>query len=114
MQVLYLLAIIWVLPKNSTIEKKVEKKVSPPISPFSKHKRWKLFSHLFWFTGLFMNSCSMWNISLIKIKKIRWTDPISLPCRGRPAVLPLPSCRPLRRRRPSPPPPSTAISMRAS
>jgi hypothetical protein len=35
----------------------------------------------------------MWNISLIKIKKIRWTDPISLPCRGRPAVLPLPSCR---------------------
>jgi hypothetical protein len=25
------------------IEKKVEKKVSPPISPFSEHKRWKLF-----------------------------------------------------------------------
>ena len=59
-----------------------------------------------------MNSCYMWNISLIKIKKIRWTDPISLPCRGRPAVLPLPSCRPLRRRHPSPPPLSTAISMR--
>jgi hypothetical protein len=46
------------------------------------------FSHHFWFPDLFLNSCSMWNISLIKIKKIRWTDPISLPCRGRPAVLP--------------------------
>jgi hypothetical protein len=43
MYVLYLRAIIWVFPKNSTIEKKVKKKVSPPISPFSKHKRWKLF-----------------------------------------------------------------------
>jgi hypothetical protein len=88
MCVLYQQAIIWVLPVYSTIEKKVEKKVSPPISSFSEHKRWKLFSHLFWFPDLFMNSCSMWNISLIKIKKIRWTDPISLPCRGRPAALP--------------------------
>ena len=47
MYLLYQQAIIWVLPKYSTIEKKVEKKVSPPISPFSEHKRWKLFSHLF-------------------------------------------------------------------
>jgi len=88
MYVLYQQAIIWVLPAYSTIEKKVEKKVIPLISPFSEHKRWNLFSHLFWFPGLFMNSCSMWNISLVKIKKIRWTDPISLPCCGRTAVLP--------------------------
>ena len=43
-----------------------------------------------------MNSCRMWNISLIKIKKIRWTDPISLPCRGRrrPAAAVLPPIAP--------------------
>jgi hypothetical protein len=34
MYILYQAAIIWVLPVFSTIEKKVEKKVSPPISPF--------------------------------------------------------------------------------
>ena len=34
MYVLYQQAIIWVYPFFSTIEKKVEKKVSPPISPF--------------------------------------------------------------------------------
>jgi hypothetical protein len=44
----------------------------------------------------------MWNISLIKIKKIRrWTDPISLPataallsCRCRPAAAVLPPIAP--------------------
>jgi hypothetical protein len=59
MYVLYKQAIIWILPVFSTIEKKVEKKVSLPISPFSEHKRWKLFSHLFWLPDLFMNSCGM-------------------------------------------------------
>jgi hypothetical protein len=34
MYVLYQAAIIWVLPVFSTIGKKNEKKVSPPISPF--------------------------------------------------------------------------------
>ena len=43
MYVFYQQAIIWVLLVYSTIENKVEKKVSPPISPFSEHKRWKLF-----------------------------------------------------------------------
>jgi len=72
---------------NGDVHRK-EKKMSPPISPFSEHKRWKLFFLPFWFPNLFMNSCSMLNISLIKIKKIRWTDPISLPCCSRPANLP--------------------------
>jgi hypothetical protein len=43
MYVLYQQAIIWVLPVFSTIEKKVEKKVSPPISPFLGGKRLNLF-----------------------------------------------------------------------
>jgi hypothetical protein len=59
MYVLYQLAIIWVLPVFSAIEKKVEKKVSPPISPFLGGKRLNLFSRLFWIPYLFMNSCSM-------------------------------------------------------
>jgi hypothetical protein len=83
MYVLYQQAIIWVLPVYSTIEKKVEKKVT---HLFRNTKGGNFFSHLFWFPDLFMNSCNMWNISLIKIKKIRWTDPISL--------LPRPPCRP--------------------
>ncbi len=43
MYVLYQQAIIWVLPVYFTTEKKVEKKVSPPISPFSEHKTLNLF-----------------------------------------------------------------------
>ncbi len=81
--VLYQQAIIWILPVFSTIEKKVEKKVSPPISPFLEHKKWKLFSHLFWFPDLFMNSCSMQyyhclSSSLDAIVSIRWTFPLSM------------------------------------
>ena len=43
MYVLYQQAIIWVLPVFSMIEKKVEKKMSPPISPFLGGKRLDLF-----------------------------------------------------------------------
>jgi len=43
MYVLYQVVIIWLLPDFSTIEKKVEKKVSPPISPFLGGKRLNLF-----------------------------------------------------------------------
>ena len=51
-----------------------------------------------------MNSCSMWTISSLTSR--RWTYPS--PCQ---AAAALPSCHPLRRRHPSPPPLSTAISM---
>ena len=88
MYVLYQQTIIWVFPVLSTIEKKAEKKVRPPILPFLGGKRWNLFSHLFSFLSIHhysMNSCGMWNISLINIKKM---DLPHLP------ALPWTPCRP--------------------
>ena len=47
MYVLYQAAIIWVLPVFSTIGKKNEKKVSPPISPFFGGKGGTIFLTFF-------------------------------------------------------------------
>jgi len=58
MYVLYLAAIIWVLPVLST-RKKMKKGEPSNLTIVLGGKRWNLLSHLFWIPYLFMNSCSM-------------------------------------------------------
>ncbi len=72
------------------IEKKVQLLVSPPILPFLRCKRFTPFISPFF--PLFQSTTILWipvvcGISLLLTSR-RWTYPISLPCRGRLAVLP--------------------------